>query len=226
MDVNDIEKKYTADVDKEHSEDEVSESGKNDFEDESEAVKNAIVHVEAETFEKLMVYIKEIEDPPDSTAQTEFQMMIVNKSVSDYIQIRDTVAAALCTGNTVMMEAKAVMHEVEMVIDAIKVNTDEDYVEAVKKSRPYAVGGYKIPCIEGVQYQPSAKIARAKSVVANYSHDEVLVVVNGHNYHQEYGGLLDRSWFDLQQHEVVMFDMASENVYLISILKPTDHVDI
>ena len=98
--------------------------------------------------------------------------------------------------------------------------------ETDKKSRHYAFNGYKIPHNEGVQCLPSAKIARAKSIVANYSHDEVPVVVNGHNYHQEYGGLLDRSWFDLQQHEVVMFDMASENVSLISILKPTDHVDI
>ena len=99
------------------------------------------------------------------------------------------------------------MHEVEMVIYSMKVNTDEDSAETVKKSRSYAFGGYKIPHNEGVKYLPSAKNARA-----NYSHDEVPVVVEGHNYHQEYGGLPDRSCFDLQQYEVEMLDMASKCV--------------
>ena len=189
-DLNDLEKKEPPAVDKE--EDYVCEKAiKHDV----ESFEKKVVEPNAE---KLIIDIKEIEKPPDSTAQTEFQMNIVNDSVVDYIQVRDAVAVASSTINTEMMEVKDDMHEVDMVIYAIKVNTDEDSAETDKKSRPYAFGGYKIPHNEGVQCLPSAKIARAKSIVANYSHDEVPVVVNGHNYHQEYGGLLDRSWFDLQ----------------------------
>ena len=200
-DLNVFERKDTPDVDKEQSEDEVSESENNDFEEESEAigaemfdefsrriVKNverkvvenlvkkndlekkgppsvdkeddyvcekAIKH-DVESFEKkmtqhkaenLIIDIKDIE-LSDSTTKTEFQVMIGNKSESDFIHMRDAVAATLCTGNTVMMEAKDVMHKVEMVIDAIKVNTDEEYAEAVKRLRPYAVGDFKSPHIE------------------------------------------------------------------------------